>query len=285
MGRSSSQPSERRYSELASQRPAAEKLFNRPQARAGRHVSKAAERAHSRGVSDSVLLADSAAPSPVPPNFIEQLSPAERDCVLACAHRKVVHRGQYLIRQGQRHEGIFVIESGTIRSYYVAPSGRELTLAYWHAGNFVGGPDIFGRAPHVWSAVATADSVVWPLDGGDLRKLIRRLPNLALALIDALAFKGACYSASAHMLGTRSVTERLLRLLANLAGSHGVEDGNMIWLTARFSHQDLANMVGATRQWVSVSLQKLTNDALVVLERGILVGIDRRLLQPCPSLS
>jgi CRP-like cAMP-binding protein len=53
----------------------------------------------------------------------------------------VLCRGQTLFSRGARHDGIFLIQTGRIRVYYTAPSQREITLAYWHPGNFVGGPD------------------------------------------------------------------------------------------------------------------------------------------------
>ncbi|UWU88661.1 cyclic nucleotide-binding domain-containing protein [Bradyrhizobium yuanmingense] len=61
------------------------------------------------------------------------------------------------------------MEEGRIRSYYAAPSGREVTLAYWFAGNFVGGPDLFGTGAHVWSSVAVERSRVTFLPGPALR--------------------------------------------------------------------------------------------------------------------
>ncbi|WP_409410479.1 hypothetical protein [Bradyrhizobium sp. AUGA SZCCT0160] len=49
--------------------------------------------------------------------------------------------------------------------------------------------------------------------------------RLAVAPLDAFAFKARCYSAMAQMLGTRSVTERLHRLLIFLLRIHGIRKG------------------------------------------------------------
>ncbi|MEJ2623384.1 MAG: cyclic nucleotide-binding domain-containing protein [Pseudolabrys sp.] len=51
--------------------------------------------------------------------------------------------------QGDEHKGIWLIEAGMVRTFYAAPSGRQITLAYWPAGHFVGGPEIFGGGQHV----------------------------------------------------------------------------------------------------------------------------------------
>ena len=54
-----------------------------------------------------------------------------------------------IFSQGEQHDGIYVIESGDVRTYYLGPMGRELTLAYWTPGHFVGGPEIFAWPTHV----------------------------------------------------------------------------------------------------------------------------------------
>jgi CRP-like cAMP-binding protein len=110
-----------------------------------------------------------------------------------------------------------------VRSFYIAPSGREVTLAYWLPGNFVGGPDIFGGAPHMWCSSATRRSETIFLPGPAMRALALDSPHIAVALLDALAFKARCYSAMAQMLGTRSATARLERLLVFLAAAYGLE--------------------------------------------------------------
>jgi len=59
------------------------------------------------------------------------------------------------------------------------------------------------------------------------------------------------------MLGTRSITERLAHLLLHLMDLYGVKEQDGILIGAAFTHADLAHMVGATRQWVTISLKRL----------------------------
>src|SRR6201994_3366825 len=158
--------------------------------------------------STSLLLSESQQSIGAPPPLMEKLTPREREIVLKQGRRKVLNRGQTLFNQGAKHDGIFLVESGRIRVFYSSPLGREITLAYWHVGNFVGGPEVFDTGIHQWSGVATSNSSVIQLPGKELRALVAELPNLAIALIEGLRFKGKCYSAMAQMLGTRSITQR-----------------------------------------------------------------------------
>jgi CRP/FNR family cyclic AMP-dependent transcriptional regulator len=229
------------------------------------------------GASSSLLLTENQSIGGPPP-LMDKLTPRERDHVLKVGRRKVLNRGQTLFSQGARHDGIFLIESGRIRVFYTSPLGREITLAYWHVGNFVGGPEVFGGGVHQWSGVAATNCAVVQLPGKELRTLATEIPNLAIGLIEGLTFKGKCYSALAQMLGTRSITQRLAHLLLHLMDLYGVEDPDGTLIAAAFTHADIAHMVGATRQWVTISLKRMQEKQIVVTKRSQIVVCRRDVL-------
>src|SRR5882724_10524991 len=165
-----------------------------------------------------ILLAENSTLVGRPQSLIDRLSPQDRDRVRSIGTARQFNRSEILLSQGQFQDGIVLVESGLIRSFYTAPSGRQITLAYWLPGNFVGGPHIFGGTC-MWSAVAAKRSVVMCLPGQQLR-------DLALQLLDALSFKARCYSSLAQMLGTRSLSERLVHVLVHLADTHGIPERN-----------------------------------------------------------
>ena len=76
-------------------------------------------------------------------------------------------------------------------------------------------------------------------------------------------FKGRCYSTLAQMLGTRSVTERLAHLLLYLCEAFGVEVENGTLIGNSVTHAELANMVEAARQWVTISLKKMERRGVI----------------------
>jgi CRP/FNR family transcriptional regulator, cyclic AMP receptor protein len=223
------------------------------------------------GSGRSLLLTENVRAISGAPSLFNTLSPSERETLVRWGRRRVLYRGQTLFSQGARHDGIFLIESGRIRVYYTAPSQREITLAYWHPGNFVGGPEVFGEGVHQWSGVASSNSSVVHLPGKELRKLVVQIPNLAIGLIEGLTFKGKCYSALAQMLGTRSITERLAHLLLHLVELYGIDDPDGILIGAAFTHADLAHMVGATRQWVTISLKRLQEKNVLVVRKSKII--------------
>jgi CRP/FNR family cyclic AMP-dependent transcriptional regulator len=227
----------------------------------------------------SLLLSENQQLMGGPPSLMEKLTIREREIVLKQGRRKVLSRGQTIFSQGAKHDGIFLIESGRIRVFYSSPLGREITLAYWHAGNFVGGPEVFDTGIHQWSGVASSNCSIVQLPGKELRTLAVEIPNLAIGLIDGLAFKGKCYSALAQMLGTRSITQRLAHLLLHLMDLYGVEDSDGVVIAAAFTHADLAHMVGATRQWVTISLKRMQEKRIVLTKRSQIVVCQPNILE------
>jgi CRP/FNR family transcriptional regulator, cyclic AMP receptor protein len=221
--------------------------------------------------SRALMLTESPRTLGGPPSLLQYLSAEEREIVLRQGQRRVFYRGQTLFSQGARHDGIFLIETGRIRVFYTAPSQREITLAYWLPGHFVGGPEVFGGGIHQWSGVASSNSSVVHLQGKVLRQLVVEVPQLAIGLIEGLTFKGKCYSALAQMLGTRSVTERLAQLLLHLVDLYGVDDDEGVLISSAFTHADLAHMVGATRQWVTISLKRLQGKGVVISSKSRIV--------------
>jgi CRP-like cAMP-binding protein len=210
---------------------------------------------------------------------MESLSEAERRALAIESTSLRVRRGELLFRQGTHHDGIYIICSGRIRTFFVAPSGREITLAHWTPHHFVGGPEVFGHGTHQWSGVATAEAEVLHLGGDRLRRMARELPGFAIALIEGLVYKGRCFSSLVQMLGTQSASARLAHVLLGLSDLHGrtvriAGCASEVAISQPFTHDQLASMIGVTRQWVSTMLGKWRSEGILRMEGRRIVIMD-----------
>lgn len=199
-------------------------------------------------------------------HFLDRLSASELARVYATGRTIAVPRGEMVFSQGDGHDGIFIIRRGQVRVYYTAPSGREITLAYWTPGHFIGGPEISGGGIHMWSGIAIEACEIAALSGTALEKLLADMPQFALALIDGLIAKGKCYSSMAQILGTRSVIERLAQFLLTLSELYGTADSDSIVITRKITHDQIAAMVGSTRQWVTMMLKRFQNRRIIAID-------------------
>lgn len=177
--------------------------------------------------------------------------------------RRFISRRTTLYNQGEGHTTNYLILSGLVRAYYVSPEGKAYTLSYWGTGDLVGGPDYFGRIDHIWSVETVKDTVAYAIDGSRLRDLVLTVPHVAEFVIDDLMFKARWLSAAIQIHATESATERLAHMLVKLGELHGEWTESGIVLKYYFSQEQLANMVGASRQWICMTLHRLEESGLV----------------------
>lgn len=209
------------------------------------------------------------------PDLLDSLSAAERDTFLAKCTEVRYPAGSLLCAQGNRHVQTYLVRSGLIRTFYVSPGGREFALAFWSGGDLVGGPNFFDEnCNHLWSVQAVEDSVVLAIRGSDFKALATTVPALAERVFDTLSFKMRWFSLLVQTLGTEGVTGRLARLLCMLADLYGVKMPNGTLIRYHFGQEDLANMIGVTRQWVSSALSKLQREGVIDHRQRNLLIVD-----------
>jgi CRP-like cAMP-binding protein len=206
-------------------------------------------------------------------DLFAELEPAECRAFLARCTRQQFRAGANLFSQGEPYTRSYLIQSGVVRTYYVAPSGKEITIAYWPEGTLVGGPNVFKeRRPHIWSAQAATDVFTQQIKGRDLEELSMRIPRLAHYLIESLSFKLSWVSVLLQTFGTQSVRGRVAYLLLQLGDRYGEQRGDGTLIAHHFSHEEIARMVGATRSWVTLSLKELKNQGIIATRgREILI--------------
>lgn len=233
----------------------------------------------SRAPAPALFLAETVGELGNGSRFLEQLSPQAWNAMRRRGRSIKMGVGENVFFQGEPHTGIWLIEEGIVRTYYAAPSGRQITLAYWPAGHFVGGPDVFGGGEHVWSAEVSEQSRLLYLSASAIRDLIQTQPSFALCMIEGLSARGRCYSALIQMLGTRSVIERLTRLLIILAENYGRRESNRLIIERKLTHDQIATIVGSTRQWVTMTLDRLQAKGIISVARQTIVVERYDLLQ------
>jgi CRP-like cAMP-binding protein len=194
--------------------------------------------------------------------LLKALGRADVDLVMQTGTRRIYRSRDYLLREGERADGIHIILNGIVESTYLGAHGRELMLSTWEAGDFVGAPYVLGNHRHSWSARALGKVEALHLDQTAIRHLIAESPPFAIALIECLGFKGEAYSILAQTLAGQKVAERLVLLLIKLCENAAPSGKGPISL-GRLTQANLARMVGATRQSVSLILSKLQDSGII----------------------
>jgi CRP-like cAMP-binding protein len=192
------------------------------------------------------------------------------------APRRYRH-GEVVVGQGQAVGCLRLVVSGAIRLSTVVPSGREVVVGLLGPGEVFGELVLLGGGPSPVEARALGTEtaiVALPLEA--LQEVVRRTPACAEELLRLVASRlhrtaGALEEALAHDVPTR-VSLRL----RDLARSHGTAAAGGVRLPPRLTQEELARMVGATRESVNRTLSELSARGLVRVE-------DRRYVLPDPE--
>ncbi len=194
--------------------------------------------------------------------LLKALNKPDLDLVMRTGRLAIYQNRSYLVREGEPADGIHVILSGIVESTHAGTQGRELMLSTWEAGDFVGAPYILGDHRHSWSARALGRVEALHLDQDAIRRLIAQSPSFAIALIECLGFKGEAYSMLAQTLAGQKAGERLVLLLVKLCENAAQDERRPISL-GRITQANLARMIGATRQSISLILNRLQDEGII----------------------
>jgi len=162
---------------------------------------------------------------------------------------------------------VLVVLSGRIKLKDITPDGKETILAFLEAGEVFGELSLFDGAGRSEFAETVERSEVLALPCDDLRRLMEDKPELTLHLTKLVGLRRRRIETRLRNLLFRSSRERVAHLLVELVESHGQKSGEVWEIRLPLSHQDLASLVGATRESVTLALGHLQLDRLIRVSR------------------
>ncbi len=186
-------------------------------------------------------------------------------------------RGRVIAHPDDPPETIYLIKEGRVKLCRYSAGGRVQILALLERGNIFGERALVG-APGAVHCEAFEDTLICVLRRQDFEELIQSKPEMALRVMKVLAERLKQAEEVVESLAFRDVPERLAVLLARLAEAYGEPHGEGRRLALRFTHQDLASMIGATRETVTNVLTRFRDEGLIAVEdRHIIIRDPGRL--------
>lgn len=208
------------------------------------------------------------------PKFLEMLTEEDRRFLLARASEKIVGKEQLLYHQGDPSDKLFVIRSGAVKVLYMQPNGSALTTSFYREGMLVGAHGYTQWAGnHAWSAQALIDCRLLVVRRADYLELLDQSPDALRCVIAIWEFKNELLKRVIRILAEPTLEQRIAMAVRHLGILYGIYHGSEVEIDGHFTHQEIAEMVGASRQSVT--------STLVLLERsGTVRRSGRRLFVP-----
>ncbi|MCA9132961.1 MAG: Crp/Fnr family transcriptional regulator [Planctomycetales bacterium] len=182
-------------------------------------------------------------------------------------------------------DGAFLLADGRVRIGSTTPDGKQCILALVEPGELFGELAVVDSGFREERAEASVNSTVVLLPGDHLRDLMEQSPHLALGITKLIGLRRKRVERRLRSLLFRSNRERLSHLLLELAEQYGKPVAAGLELAIKLSHQDLAAIIGATRETVTTVLGEMQSEGLLQIKRQRLVVRDlQRLAGPNAAL-
>lgn len=169
-------------------------------------------------------------------------------------------------------ETLFVLQRGRVRLYRATPEGREFTLAVLQSGTVFGEMVLTGQRLRNCYAQAVEESEVSAMCRADVERLIMDRPAVGLQLVHLLSDRLSTYETRLQDIALKEVPARLASLILLLIEGEGLRTATGYKIPTRYTHQQLASLVGSNREAVTRAFGRLRKaGAVEIRERHIYV--------------
>ncbi len=204
-------------------------------------------------------------------SLFERLTPEEISRVESCAQSRTFKRGELVYLPSDQSHSVFLLSSGRIKLYHITGDGKQAVLALIDPGELFGELAVLDTGAREEFAEAMERSVVIHIPGQEIQRLMESHADVSLGVTKLMGLRRQRLERRLKSLLFRSNRERLVYLLLELAEKYGqsTDDGTLIGI--KLSHQELANIIGSTRETVTVLLGELQAEGLLEIRRRRIV--------------
>jgi len=187
--------------------------------------------------------------------------------------------GEIVFREGDESDTCYVVRAGHARAIREHSDGRSITLATFGPGDIFGELAMFDNEKRSATIEAIGRTEVIAILGGDMRRLLRQHPDIAVKLIGALGRRLRETNERLARQSFQTVQSRVAAVLAQLvaaARSEGAPEGDVLITSTQ---ADLAQLAGSSRESASRFLAVLERAGIITQGRGKLIVHDAAALQ------
>ena len=213
--------------------------------------------------------------------WFSTLSPSLRHDILRCAYVKRYKDSELITARGEPPEDWIACARGAVRVSSTSISGKQITLTYVEPGIWFGDVSIFDGDRRTHDAYAHGDSTILCVAKADFKKILATHVELYEALLRLHARRIRQLYGLVEDLNTLPLRARLAKQLLHLVRSYGVpslSDGREMRIGLQLAQEELAQLLGASRQRVNQELKSMEREAVIRIEPGGLVIRNREAL-------
>jgi CRP/FNR family transcriptional regulator len=206
--------------------------------------------------------------------IISDLPREQRNFLFKSAVRRRYAKGNILFAPGDRSSFVYYIIRGRVKISNLTGEGEEIIFRFCGPHNLFGLSTIFGGQAREVFAHAVADTEVHCIRRESLEKLTLRNPRFAIDVIHVLGHRLRQAHSAITEFAVGDVRSRIAQLLEKFAQMSSTTKDGVVHIDNKFTHQDMAHMIGATRTTVTKVINDWKRRGLIRIARGRIVILD-----------
>jgi len=180
--------------------------------------------------------------------------------------QREIRRREVVYMNGDPGEALYFVNGGRIKISKVTRDGKSLTLFYCGPSELFGEGCLIDGGPRTEMAEAVENAMLTQIDRGDFERLLISHAHLGAAMTRLMVQRRKDLETKVEALVFRDVTSKLAELLIKLGGEYGVDDARGTLVALKITHQELANLIGSTRETVSLTLSQFKRKKFICTE-------------------
>ncbi|MFS1515523.1 Crp/Fnr family transcriptional regulator [Bacillus sp. SM2101] len=200
-------------------------------------------------------------------SLLEELSNEELQVIDELSSMKPVKKGTIIIDPNLPIKALFFLKKGQVRLYRMNAQGKEFTLDILTDGNIFGETSTLSLIDDQVYAQAMTDTYLCVMGKSEFESFIEKNPKIALKFISILSARLKDIYEMSEKIALGDVKYRVLYLLLKLSEKSGKRKNEWQTIEMKLTHQDIATMVGSTRETTSTIISQLKKEGF--LKKGI----------------
>jgi len=161
---------------------------------------------------------------------------------------------------------VYILKEGRIRIIRYSEDGRELTVDILEPGDIFGELTVAGEEERETDAVAMEDSYICAIKRKDFEDFISKMPYLSLSITKWIGLRLRKIESRFNDIIFQDVHTRLITIFKDLSEKYGVPVSNGRKIEIHLSHKEIASLIGATRETVTLELNNLKRSGDILMD-------------------
>jgi CRP-like cAMP-binding protein len=180
--------------------------------------------------------------------------------------QREIRRREVVYMNGDPGEALYFVNGGRIKISKVTRDGKSLTLFYCGPSELFGEGCLLDGGPRTEMAEAVENAMLTQIERADFERLLAAHAHLGSSMTRLMVARRRELETKVEALVFRDVTSKLAELLIKLAGEYGVDDARGTLVALKITHQEMANLIGSTRETVSLTLSQFKRKGLIHID-------------------